>query len=128
MSRSETVGMIAWTDLTVPDAEGLKAFYSRVVGWETQGVDMGGYEDFNMIPPGGGDPVAGVCHARGTNEGLPPVWLVYIVVEDLEASLSACRDEGGDVLVGPKGMGPGSAYAVIRDPAGAVVALYQTGE
>ena len=37
------------------------------------------------------------------------------------------RDGGGEVLVGPKGMGPGSAYAVIKDPAGAVSALYQVG-
>ena len=52
---------------------------------------------------------------------------VRIIVEDLEKSLGACREGGGEVLVGPKNMGPGSAYAVIRDPAGAVSALYQVG-
>jgi predicted enzyme related to lactoylglutathione lyase len=39
----------------------------------------------------------------------------------------ADAEGGGEVLMGPKGMGPGSAYAVIRDPAGAVSALYQVG-
>ena len=127
MSESKGAGRIAWTDLSVPDAEGLREFYSRVVGWRSDPVSMGDYDDFNMIPPGGEEPVAGICHARGTNEDLPPVWLVYIVVEDLEKSLAACLHGGGEILVGPKGMGPGSAYAVIRDPAGAISALYEVG-
>ena len=128
MSETTGVGTIAWTDLTVPDAEGLREFYSRVVGWSSDPVSMGEYDDFNMIPTGGDGPVAGICHAKGGNAGLPPVWLIYIVVEDLEKSLAACREGGGEILVGPKEMGPGSAYAIIKDPAGAVSALYQTGD
>ena len=91
-------------------------------------VSMGDYSDFSMVPPGSEEPVAGICHARGVNADLPPVWLIYIVVENLEASLAACTERRRRVLVGPKGMGPGSAYAVIKDPAGAVSALYQVGE
>ena len=127
MSKSANAGTIAWTDLTVPDAEGLREFYSRVVGWTSAPVSMGDYSDFNMLPSGSEGSVAGICHARGGNAEIPPVWLIYIVVEDLEKSLEACREGGGELLVGPKGMGPGSAYAIIRDPAGAVSALYQVG-
>ena len=127
MSKPEKLGTIAWTDLTVPDAEGLREFYSRVAGWTSDPVSMGEYSDFNMIPVGGSEPVAGICHARGVNAELPPTWMIYIVVENLEESLAACGEGGGEVILGPKGMGPGSAYAVIRDPAGAVSALYQTG-
>ena len=128
MSQPPPPGIIAWTDLTVPDATGLKEFYSQVVGWTSDPVDMGEYSDFNMIPRDGGDPAAGICHAKGTNADLPPVWMVYVMVANLEASLTACRDGGGETLVGPKSMGPGSSYAVIRDPAGAVLALYQAGD
>ena len=127
MSKLQHAGTIAWTDLTVPDAEGLREFYSRVVGWSSAPVPMGDYSDFNMIPAGREDPVAGICHAQGVNAEFPPVWLIYIVVKDLEESLAACREGGGEILVGPKEMGPGSAYAVIRDPAGAMSALYQVG-
>ncbi len=127
MSDSKGVGAIAWTDLTVPNAEGLKDFYRQVVGWSSEPVSMGDYSDFNMIQPGGDTPAAGICHARGVNADLPPAWMIYIVVENLEESLAACRSGGGEVLLGPKEMGPGSAYAVIRDPAGAVSALYQVG-
>jgi len=118
-------GTLAWADLTVADAEGIRDFYARVVGWIPGDVDMGGYSDFTMAVPATGKPAAGICHARGVNSDVPAVWMVYLVVADLEESLSAVRKEGGEILAGPRTMGPGSAYAVIRDPAGAVAALWQ---
>jgi predicted enzyme related to lactoylglutathione lyase len=121
-------GVIAWTDLTVPDAEEVKEFYSAVVGWESEPVDMGDYSDFNMKPAGFDQAVAGICHARGVNEDLPPQWMVYILVEDLERSVGRCRELGGEVLVGPS-HGSWGSYCVIRDPAGAVCALFaRSGE
>lgn len=120
------VGTIGWRDLTVPDADAVRDFYAAVAGWTFQPVDMGGYADYSMIPPGGGDPVAGICHARGINEGIPPQWLIYIVVADVDASVAACRARGGEVVAGPRSMGA-ARFAVIRDPAGAVCGLYQAG-
>lgn len=117
------VGSIGWIDLTVDNAGGLRDFYSDVVGWEPADVDMGGYSDFMMSPPDG-DPVAGVCHAREGNAGLPAAWLIYIVVADLDQSITRCKALGGKVTVGPKNMGD-ARYCVIRDPAGAHSALYQ---
>ena len=122
-----TPGAILWRDLTVPDAEAVRAFYEAVVGWTSAPVDMGGYSDFNMIVPASGEVVAGICHARGANAGLPAQWLVYVSVEDVDASAARCAALGGEVLSGPKAMGNGR-LCVVRDPAGAVVALYQTVE
>ncbi len=126
MSEIETppVGTIVWYDLTVVEAEKVRDFYRQVVGWGAEALDMGGYSDFSMLPPGAERPVAGVCHARGGNADLPPQWLAYVVVEDLDASLSACQELGGKVLTPTKSM-EGARYAVIQDPAGAVLALYQ---
>ena len=118
------IGAIGWQDLTVPDAGRVRDFYSAVVGWRAQPVDMGGYADFNMIAPASGRTVAGICHARGANADLPAQWLLYLVVADLDASLAACRERGGAVVTGPRTLG-GARFAVIRDPAGAVAALYQ---
>jgi uncharacterized protein len=118
------IGSIAWFDLTVPDAEGLRDFYAQVVGWKPEAVGMGDYSDYNMLTPGSDTPVAGVCHARGSNAGLPAQWLLYVVVEDVEAAAARCEGRGGKVLVRPKGLS-GGRYCVIQDPAGAVCALYQ---
>jgi predicted enzyme related to lactoylglutathione lyase len=121
------VGTVVWTDLTVAQAELLRDFYSTVVGWKYEPVSMGSYNDFSMVPPASQTAVAGICHARGVNERLPPVWMVYLAVAKLEESLAQCRELGGKVLVGPRPVGNQGRYAVIEDPAGAVVALYESG-
>ncbi len=117
-------GTIAWRDLTVRDAGEVGRFYEQVVGWRSSPVDMDGYNDFNMIAPGSDEPIAGVCHARGSNADLPPQWLLYIVVEDLDRSVAACERLGGTLAVKPRGLA-GGRFCVIRDPAGAVCALFQ---
>ncbi|NWF84102.1 MAG: VOC family protein [Bryobacteraceae bacterium] len=124
MSEKPRPGTIGWVDLTVPDAVGLRDFYGAVVGWSNKPVDIQGYQDFCMIPPGAAAPAAGICHARGLNADLPPVWLIYITVENLDASLEQCKARGGEVISPVRSMGA-SRYAMIKDPAGAVCALFQ---
>ena len=121
------IGDITWRDLTVKNAGKVRDFYSAVVGWKSVGLDMGGYEDFCMNRPGDGETVAGICHARGENTGLPAQWLMYINVANLEKSLATCRRRGGKVIYPARTMS-GGKMAVIRDPAGAVAALFEHGK
>lgn len=126
MSDSEVppLGAVAWVDLTVDDATTVRDFYAGVCGWTPAPVSMGEYEDFAMGPEGG-DPVAGVCHARGANAGLPAQWLVYVTVADLDHSLARCAALGGSVVAPVRDMGAYGRMAVVKDPAGAVMALMQ---
>ncbi len=123
---SPAVGTIAWRDLTVPNADSIRAFYEQVVGWKSSPVDLGGYSDFEMLQPASGESVAGICHSRGSNAELPPQWLMYIIVADVDASATRCVELGGNVLVAPRPLS-GGTFCVIRDPAGAVCALFQPG-
>lgn len=124
MAEKPEVGTIGWQDLTVANADEIREFYEKVVGWQSSPVDMGEYSDFNMIAPGSGDATAGVCHARGSNADLPPQWLIYFVVENVEKSAGQCQSQGGSVLIPVRPLA-GGRFCVIRDPAGAVCALYQ---
>jgi predicted enzyme related to lactoylglutathione lyase len=124
MSESSQVGKIGWIDMSVDDADGLRDFYQLVVGWDTEAVSMGDYSDYSMLLPGSGEAVSGICHARGSNAELPGGWLIYITVADVDASAAACTDNGGEVLVEPRGLA-GGRFCVIKDPSGAVAALYQ---
>lgn len=123
-TRDWTPGEILWQDLTITNAIEVREFYREVVGWDCIPEDMGGYEDYHMIAPPKRNSVAGICHARGENADLPPVWLIYIVVENVEKSVQLCKEHGGEVLVEPRKMGMGK-ICVIRDPAGAICALYR---
>ncbi len=119
-------GRIAWLDLTVSDAGTLRDFYRDVVGWTVHDVEMTdgeeSYADYAMLGENG-KPAAGVCHARGVNRGLPPVWLLYLPVGDFDESLRRVSEEGGTILKEIRGGEGGFTYAVIRDPVGACVAL-----
>jgi len=118
------IGSMVWIDLTVPDAGGVRDFYADVVGWKPSKVDMGGYSDYSMNTPGSGTTITGVCHARGVNQDMPPVWMPYFTVADLDASIARCAEHGGEVVVAPRELGEGR-FCVVKDPAGAVAALYQ---
>jgi len=123
MSSRPRPGTISWQDLTVENAERIRDFYQSVIGWAPEQLNMGGYADYVMTADG--SEIAGICHARGGNAELPPVWLIYITVEDLDHSIAECQRLGGSVIAAPRSYG-GGRYCVIKDPAGAICALYQS--
>jgi predicted enzyme related to lactoylglutathione lyase len=123
MSQTPQPGTVGWMDLTVEDAARVRQFYEAAAGWTAQEHPMGGYSDFVMMTPGGA-PAGGICHARGANAALPPVWLIYIVVENLDQRVARCVELGGTVLDGPRAAGSGR-FCVLRDPAGAPFALFE---
>ncbi len=124
MSEQAQTGAIVWTDLTCENADEVRDFYEKVVGWSVTDTSMGDYNDYTMCKPDGVDAVAGVCHARGSNKGLPPQWLIYVNVEDLSQSLKHCEALGGSIVSGPAALA-GGQFCVVSDPAGAVMALFQ---
>lgn len=123
MSKTE-VGSMTWFDLTVPNAKQVSDFYSSVVGWQKSPVNMGDYDDFAMLTADTETAVSGVCHATGVNQDLPAQWLMYIKVADLNTSIAQVVKLGGSVLTPVKKLSDTSHYAVIKDPAGAVCAIY----
>ena len=123
---AQPVGCIYWLDLTVPDASATRDFYREVVGWSAQDVEMrdGGarYADYTMLAEDG-KPAAGICHARGVNAGLPPVWMIYLPVGDLAESVRRVEQEGGTVIKTMRGEDGKDVYAAIQDLAGVYFAL-----
>lgn len=120
------VGCIPWLELTVKEASACSDFYRQVVGWASEEVEMSHaderYADYNMLC-GDGKPAAGVCHARGVNLGLPPVWMIYIPVGDLSESIRRVSEEGGKIVKSPRGSDGEHSYAVVQDPVGGYVTL-----
>jgi predicted enzyme related to lactoylglutathione lyase len=120
------VGRIMWLDLTVPDADTTRDFYAQVVPWTFQNVGMKDgdkqYNDYTMHDETG-KAVAGVCHARGGNAGLPPVWLIYLPVGNLAESLGRVEEHGGKIVKASKGKDGSYNYAVVQDPVGVAFAL-----
>lgn len=127
-NKKPEIGTITWIDLTIPNAEEIRDFYGRVVGWKPEPLSMGEYDDFVMNAPETKTAVAGVCYSRGGNAGLPPQWLIYITVENIDESIQSCTKLGGKVISEPKNYASMGRYCVIQDPAGAVCALFEPKE
>jgi len=121
-----TLGDIAWLDLTVENAGQIRDFYQQVIGWQVENVSMGEYNDYSMLNSGTQSAVSGICHARGSNADLPPMWLPYFLVGDVEQAARTVQSEGGTLVTEVKSMGK-DKFVVIKDPAGAACALYQQG-
>jgi predicted enzyme related to lactoylglutathione lyase len=117
---------MAWMDLTVPNAEQVKNFYQQVVGWEVEEVSMGDYNDYSMNSPIDKKAITGICHAKGPNADIPASWMPYFIVDDLDASIKSVENQGGEILTTIKSMGDTDRYVFIKDPAGAMCALYMT--
>jgi len=123
---SVPVGRIGWLDLTVPDADTTRDFYRAVVGWVVRPVEMDDagdrYADYEMLRDDG-TAAAGVCHARGMNAEIPPVWTLYLNVGDLAESLRRVEAEGGTIVRATKGSDGEYQWAAIQDPVGVYLAL-----
>lgn len=116
------LGSIVWTDLTVENAEEIRDFYGKVLGWKHQALSMGDYDDFVMKTNDDDEGTSGICHARGSNANMPTQWIVYVTVANVKAAAEVCVVNGGKVLDGPRMMGK-NEFAVIQDPAGAVMGI-----
>ena len=114
-------GAFCWIDLGTTDVAGTKPFYEGVLGWEFVDVPAGPDETYTLCRVGGKE-VAGM-HRHSEDEGVG--WSSYICVDDVDAATKRARELGAQVVAGPLDI-PGSArMAVIRDPGGAEVALWQ---
>ena len=128
MSDNNDFGEMVWMDLTVNNAENVKGFYQKVIGWSAENVAMnnGEYNDYAMSIAGTDKAVTGICHAKGPNADMPAAWLPYFLVSDIDDSVSQVTQQGGELVTAIKLMGA-DKYVVIKDPEGAMCALYQKG-
>jgi predicted enzyme related to lactoylglutathione lyase len=114
-------GTFSWADLATTDVEGAKSFYGQLFDWnaeETPGGELGTYTMFLR----NGRSVAACYEQR--DPGVPPFWMSYVTVDDLDGACNTAQELGARVLQEPfDAMGAGR-MAVISDPQGAVFALW----
>jgi len=119
--QSYLPGTPSWVDLSSPDLAGAKAFYGALFGWEaTEGSpEVGGYCMFRK----GAKNVAGLGPVM--DERQTPAWMTYVSVHSVDATLAKVTAAGGTVLVEPLDVLDVGRMAVLIDPTGAALALWQ---
>ncbi len=112
-------GAFSWNELASPDLDASASFYGQLFGWTFAPMENSPTE-YRVImngerSNGGLRPLA--------PPGVPPHWLVYFVVDDIDAGVAKAVELGGSTLFGPDDIGI-AKIAVVQDPQGAVFALY----
>ena len=105
-----------WHEVITPDPEKAKAFYTNVLGWGSEAMDMGG-SDYHMFTREG-EPFCGITSTE-MHQGTPPHWSTYISVEDVDATVEKAKAAGGTVVAPPMDVPTVGRMALLQDDQGA---------
>jgi predicted enzyme related to lactoylglutathione lyase len=115
-------GTLVWADLSTPDAESAKAFYSGLFGWTYKGLqDHNGYQEIQN----GGKGIGGIPPANVRPPNTPAHWMPYFLVDSCDAAIAKSRELGGKVYMPPSTIENIGRMAILADPQGAVFALFE---
>jgi uncharacterized protein len=133
MSRRDDypAGVPCFVDTLTADLDAALGFYGGIFGW-----DFAGPGPMPGDPPGeyyvarvDGDDVAGVGTVpAGSGDTVPPVWNTHVSVDSADETAARAKVAGGTVLVEPFDAPPAGRMAVIADPAGAVLCVWEAGD
>ena len=113
---------------TVSEILSAADFYRELFGWRVERIDTGCGPSYWSIRHEGaaGNGLNGGARLLAPDQaGVPPHWLPYFTVADLDGALATATDAGGMVLAGPIQLPTGSRLAVLADPHDAAFAIFQ---
>jgi uncharacterized protein len=117
-------GTFCWTDLGTTDAEGAKAFYTELFGWEPEDLPVGEGQTYTMLRLDG----RSVGALYEPQADAPPAWLSYVSVEEADATAGKAVELGATAISEPFDVLTVGRMAVLKDPQGAVFAIWEPKE
>lgn len=116
-------GALCWADLSSPDPESARKFYTDLFGWKISPgeKDTSGY----LHIQNGEDFIGGIQASAMRNPNAPPHWLPYFLVADVDASAAEAKEQGAAIHLAPMTVENVGRMAVLADPQGASFAIFQ---
>jgi uncharacterized protein len=126
MTVKPMTGEICWTELATPNAKAAKDFYGKTFGWQFSDQEMGDMT-YTVIKFNNKD-LGGIWSIpKGQEKEIPPHWMTYILVDNIEEALKKAQKNGAKVMKPTTEVGENfGKLAVIVDPTGAHIALWQS--
>jgi uncharacterized protein len=119
-------GMFCWVELSTSSQESAKQFYSGLFGWTATdyptGPDGHIYTIFSL---NGADTAATYTASPEERAMVPPHWNLYVTVESADDAAARAAELGGRVVAGPFDAGVFGRMAVIQDPTGTALSVWQ---
>jgi predicted enzyme related to lactoylglutathione lyase len=118
-------GTLCWADLSTPDPDRARKFYTDMFGWKFS-------DDTDDDPPSGyvhiqnGEEfIGGVPPAAYRQPGTPAHWLPYFYTSNCDASAAKAKQLGAKFCMEPMTMENVGRFGILSDPQGAVFAIFQ---
>jgi predicted enzyme related to lactoylglutathione lyase len=115
-------GTFVWDELHTRDQEGSKKFYGTLFGW-TGKAGEGDMAYWHWRS--GTKDIGGMMEAMGGPK-VPPHWLGYIAVSDVDAMTKKVETLGGKVVMPAMDMPNVGKFSIVQDPTGAVFSLFRS--
>lgn len=125
MNDTPKAGDFCWNELATSNVQAAKNFYGKVFGWEFSDHDMGDMT-YTMITINNKQAAGIWAIPKELEQQISPHWMTYILVDDIEASLQKAENEGAKIIKPIQNAGDFGRFAIITDPTGAHIALWQT--
>jgi uncharacterized protein len=109
-------------ELATSDVDKAKSFYGALFDWQLKDEAMGGGMTYTMIGVGQG---TGGGMMKQMMPGAPSAWLPYVEVSDIRAATDKAKSLGGKVMREVMPVMEAGFIAIIADPTGAVLGLWQ---
>ncbi len=122
-------GCFCWVELATTDQESAKAFYGQVFGWSAADEATAQREEYTLFLSG--DELVGAAYRRRyaiAGLGELPNWSLFVSVDDADAGAARARSLGGRVAAEPFDLGELGRMAVIVDPSGAPICLWEANQ
>ena len=119
---TRVLGAPCWIDLYSSDTDKATAFYGALLGWTAEPGDprFGGYFTFTKD----GKHVAG-CMLNDGSSGMPDVWTIYLETDDIDKVAALAPASSGQVEYPPMQVAENGSMAIVVDPGGARVGVWQ---
>jgi predicted enzyme related to lactoylglutathione lyase len=115
-------GTFCWNELATNDVAAARNFYSQLLGWTLQESTAAGmvYTEIEAA----GRRIGGMWQTSAECGGdMPPHWMTYVAVDDVDALAARVPELGGNVCVPPTDIPNVGRFAVINDPTGATLSI-----
>jgi predicted enzyme related to lactoylglutathione lyase len=119
---SYTPGTFCWAQLETVDPEDATAFYAGLFGWEAVDMEVAGGGNATTFRLLGGDVCA--LERHDPRQG-PPGWLSYVSVDDAAEVTNRAEQAGARVVREPLNVYAAARTAILEDPTGAVLGLWE---
>jgi hypothetical protein len=114
-----------WSELMTNDVAGAKAFYTKLFGWDTHDQPMGAGCGTYTLWMHDGEHAGGAMAIQKEWGEVPPYWLNYVTVADVDAATSKAAKLGANVIVPRMEIPETGSFTMIADPTGAHVCLFE---